>query len=73
MLEDGFRIEFGQVYYPTAIEFIFRLSYGDDYLKVKVYDIDYDVAKEALEKITKEIYKIRGVRENKEGEQNVRN
>ena len=73
LLNEGLKIEFKQIYRASVVDLVFILTCGNEYLKIKVYDIDYDVAKEALEKITKEVYKIRGVRESREGEQNVGN
>lgn len=73
LLSEGLEIEFKQIYRASVVDFVFILSCGDDYLKVVVYDIDYDVADKAIKDIMKEIYKIRGVRESKEGEQNVGN
>ena len=61
LLNEGLEIEFKQIYRASVVDLVFILTCGNEYLKIKVYDIDYDVAKEALEKITKEIYKIRGV------------
>jgi|GEM_PF-6796411 len=68
LLEDGFKIEFKQTYRGSLVDFTLMIICEGHCLKIKVYDIDYDVAKEALEKITKEIYKIRGVRESREGD-----
>jgi len=61
LLSEGLEIEFKQIYRASFVDLVFILTCGNEYLKIKVYDIDYDVAKEALEKITKEIYRIRGV------------
>ena len=74
LLEKGFEIEFEQRYRPATVELVFRLhDRGNMNLEVEVLDVYYDVADEAIKKIMKEIYRIRGVRESKEGEQNVRN
>jgi len=63
LLSEGLEIKFKQIYRASVVDFVFILTCKDDYLKIKVYDIDYDVADKAIKKIMKEIYRIRGIRE----------